>query len=140
MSIKSLSTLALEKVTVGRAKRCDAKTMSVVSTEMLKAVKKADNLVLFKRELEAVGGHPCCLDKLVVWHGALGFSRRYRRETDCLGCCERRGECECWCGAILRKLIEYREAEIFRGHGKQPKKVIKNGTMIGEIINNAISM
>ena len=134
MSIKSLSMLALEKLTVGKAKRCNAKEMSVVAMETLKAVEKSDTLDLFKTELEAVNGHPCALENLVVWHGALKPGRKYRKETDCLGCCKRAGKCECWCGAILWKLIEYREAEIFRGIGKQPKKVIKNGALVGDII------
>ena len=136
MSIKKLSLLALEKLKVYEVERCNSIQLSVVSAEILEAVKQSDGLQMFKKDLESVEFHPCRLGFFNVWHGKR--NRKFRRITDCLSCCDGEGTlCKCWCGSILKKLIEFREAEIFRGKGKQPKKVIKKNQTIGAIIDGS---
>ena len=134
MPLKKLSIIALEALTFGEATKAEEFKKGVIARELQVAIRDGEGLDLFKMELNEVRGHACILEKLTVWHGALGKNRRYRKTTNCQCKCDRRGLCECTCGSLLLKLAEYREAEIFRGKGKQPKKVIKKSTEIKHIL------
>lgn len=137
MSIQTLKDIALSQISVRQAMRADPQEKGVLAIQFRAKVAATDGMAIFNESLDAVQGHVCMLRNYSVWHGSLLGPRKFRNKTLCKCQCLRLGNlCECDCIALIKMVMEYREAEIFRGyrpgqrkHKKCPRFISKKTTL-----------
>ena len=129
--MQSLKNIALMQVNLYQIDRAEPFEKEVVGRELLKRIFEENNATLFQEAVTIANGHPCQMNEYRVWHGGI---RKFRKSAKCKCDCKMHGIlCECSCGAIVRMLVEFREAEVFRGPNKQPKKIYKKATTLSRI-------
>ena len=117
MTIPSLKELAFAQTSFKQAIQADATAKGVLTQICLKKIAEIESMECFNESLQEVQGHPCILVNFSVWHGSLLGPRKFRKKTLCQCKCKRLGVlCECDCGCVFRMIMEFREAEIFRGY------------------------
>ena len=130
MEPKSLVDLALEAIKLKDLKKARPEMIKVVSENLVSVCCKTDSL--FKEGLEFVRFHVCVFDRFNTW---CGNGRPFRKAARCNCPCERAGSlCKCSCGALVKKLIEFKIAS----HKKywQGEYDINGNMSIGDIIND----
>lgn len=142
MSISSLQDLAFDQITVRVALRADTAKKGVLTRICLTKIAENQKMEMFNQSLQAVQGHVCILINYSVWHGSSLGPRKFRGKSLCKSKCNRLGTlCECDCGCIFKKILEFKEAEVFRGyqcgqrkHKKAPRFISKN-TKLGQLLD-----
>ena len=144
MPVRSLLDIVFSQISVRQALRADPAQKEVLTRICLAKIPDNENsttMAMFNRSLQAVQGHVCILINYSVWHGGNLGQRKFRKKTLCRCKCKRLGIlCECYCACLFKMIMEYREAEVFRGyrpnqrkHKKSPRFISKN-TTLGRLI------
>ena len=145
MPVLSLQEIALENLTVKDACGVNEITKSVLIRVLLKRLRnpEGNTMNLFVEMIMQNERHICRLRNFDVWHGINIGPRKFRKKITCKCECARLGHlCECNCNAIFKMMIEYREAEVFRGytHGqrrhKKARRFIAKTTRIRDILRD----
>ena len=123
MSVPSLQNLALCQINFKEAVQADAPKRGVLTRLFLANIVGNERLFPFNETLEGSRGHICVIQNFDVWHGSSIGPRKFRKKTLCRCKCQRLGpQCVCDCGALIRMVKEFREAEPFHGYRPNQKK------------------
>ena len=118
MEIKKLQELSIVELTLKQIKECNPLQLKVVSEVFPEVLHGRDSLLA--ESFKDVNLHTCKFDQYNVWFG--DGKRSFRRNAMCQCACKGSGKlCDCFCGALIKKLVEFRIREILKIKPGRPK-------------------
>ena len=134
MEIKKLQELAVVELDLKQFKMCDPLQLKVVSEVFQEVLCSRDSLLA--ESFKDVNLHTCKLDQYNVWFGK-GL-RTFKKNATCYCQCKGVGNlCNCSCGALVKKLIEFRIREILKFKPGRP--AINGKTKLKQLLESQIA-